>query len=53
VPILADEAEQRAFWEAHDSTEYPAWSKAHKVVPPNLMPTTKTISLSPERRRAA
>jgi len=45
VPKFANEAEERAFWEPHDSTEYLDWSKARKVVLPNLKPTTKTISL--------
>jgi len=45
VPKFANEAEERVFWETHDSTEYLDWSKAPKVVLPNLKPTTKTISL--------
>lgn len=45
MPKFASEAEERAFWEAHDSTEYLDWSKAKSVVLPNLKPTTKTISL--------
>ena len=45
VPKFASEAEERMFWETHDSTEYLDWSKAQKVVLPNLKPTTKTISL--------
>jgi predicted DNA binding CopG/RHH family protein len=45
VPKFANEAEERAFWETHDSSEYLDWSKARKVVLPNLKPTTKTISL--------
>ena len=45
VPKLANEAEERAFWETHDSAEYLDWSKAQKVALPNLKPTTKTISL--------
>jgi predicted DNA binding CopG/RHH family protein len=45
VPKFANEAEERAFWETHDSTEYLDWSKARKVVLPNLKATTKTISL--------
>jgi predicted DNA binding CopG/RHH family protein len=45
VPKFASEAEERVFWETHDSTDYLDWSKAHKVVLPNLKPTTKTISL--------
>jgi len=45
VPKFTNEAAERAFWETHDSTEYLDWSKARKVVLPNLKPTTKTISL--------
>ena len=45
VPKFANEADQRAFWEAHDSTGYLDWTKAQRVVLPNLKPTTKTISL--------
>ena len=45
MPKFANEAEERLLWETHDSTEYLDWSKAHKVVLPNLKPTTKTISL--------
>ena len=45
VPKFANQAEERAFWETHDSTAYLDWSKARKVVLPNLKPTTKTISL--------
>ena len=45
VPKFASEAEERVFWETHDSTEYLDWSKSQKAVLPNLKPTTKTISL--------
>ena len=45
IPKFADEAQERAFWEGHDSTEYLDWSKAQRVALPNLKPTTKTISL--------
>jgi len=45
VPAFANEAQERAFWESHDSTEYLDWSKAKAVTLPNLRPTTKTISL--------
>lgn len=45
VPKFASEADERAFWETHDSTEYLNWTKAQRVVLPNLKPTTKTISL--------
>ena len=39
------EAEERRFWEIHDSTEYVDWSKAQFVRFPNLRPSTETISL--------
>ncbi len=45
LPKFANETEERVFWETHNSTEYLDWSKAQKVVLPNLKPTTKTISL--------
>lgn len=45
IPQFANEAEERVFWETHDSTEYLDWTKAQRAVLPNLKPTTKTISL--------
>ena len=45
TPKFANEADERAFWEAHDSTDYLDWTKAERVVLANLKPTTKTISL--------
>ena len=45
VPRFHDEAEERQFWEAHDSSAYIDWSKAERVRLPNLRPSTKAISL--------
>ena len=45
VPRFASEAEEREFWETHDSMEYLDWTAAQRVILPNLKPTTKTISL--------
>lgn len=45
IPAFKSEAEERAFWEKHDSTDYVDWSKARKAIMPNLKPTTTTISL--------
>jgi predicted DNA binding CopG/RHH family protein len=45
LPKFANEADENLFWETHDSTEYVDWTKAQRVVLPNLKPTTKTISL--------
>lgn len=45
VPDFQSEAEERAFWQSRDSTEYVDWSQAKSVSLPNLKPSTKTISL--------
>jgi len=45
APTFANEAEERAFWESHDSSEYLDWSQAKRVTMPNLKPTTQSISL--------
>jgi predicted DNA binding CopG/RHH family protein len=45
IPEFKSEAEERAFWESHDSSEYIDWDKAHVAAFPNLKLSTKTISL--------
>jgi predicted DNA binding CopG/RHH family protein len=45
VPKFASEAEERAFWESHDTADYFDLTKARRVVFPNLKPTTTAISL--------
>ena len=45
APKFANETQERAFWEKHDSADYLDWSAARAVVLPNLKPTTKTLSL--------
>ncbi len=45
VPNFQSEAEERAFWETHDTTEYVDWSRARLAVFPDLKPSTETISL--------
>jgi predicted DNA binding CopG/RHH family protein len=40
-----NEAEERQYWERHDSSSYVDWSKAERVRLPNLRPSTKSISL--------
>jgi len=44
-PEFATEAEERAFWESHDSSDYLDWTQAQRGQFPNLKPSTKTISL--------
>ena len=45
IPEFASEAEERRFWESHDSADYVDWSKAAAVRLPNLRPSTTSISL--------
>lgn len=45
TPVFKTEAEEREFWQKHDSSDYVDWSKAESVLLPNLKPSTKTISL--------
>ena len=45
VPEFKNDDEERAFWATHDSSEYVDWSKAKRVLFPNLKPTTRAISL--------
>jgi len=44
-PNFASEAEERAFWEAHDSSDYVDWTQAESVCFRSLKPSTKTISV--------
>lgn len=44
-PKFKTEAQERAFWESHDSSEYLDWRSARITSFPNLKPSTKTISL--------
>ena len=45
VPDFADEAEERAFWEMHDTADFVDWSAARPARLPNLKPSTTAISL--------
>lgn len=45
IPKFRNEAEERRFWETHDSTGLVDWSKAELVRLPNLKPSTTSISL--------
>jgi predicted DNA binding CopG/RHH family protein len=45
APKFKSEAEERRFWETHDSTDHVDWSKAKRVRLPNLKPSTTSISL--------
>ena len=45
IPKFKIEAEERAFWEKNDSSNYIDWDQAQSVLLPNLKLSTKTISL--------
>jgi predicted DNA binding CopG/RHH family protein len=45
IPRFKSEAEERKFWETHDSTDYVDWNKAERVRLPNLKPSTTAISI--------
>jgi len=45
IPKFKSEAEERKFWQTHDSTEYVDWSRAERVSFPNLKLTSKPITV--------
>ena len=45
LPTFESEAEERRFWESHDSADHVDWSRAERVRLPNLRPSTKSISV--------
>jgi predicted DNA binding CopG/RHH family protein len=45
IPAFTTEAEERRFWETHDTADYVDWSAARPARFANLKPSTETISL--------
>jgi predicted DNA binding CopG/RHH family protein len=45
IPVFRDEAEERRFWETHDSSDYVDWGQAKHARFPDLKPSTAAISL--------
>ncbi len=45
IPSFKNEDAERDFWATADSSEYFDWSKAERVIFPNLKPSTESISL--------
>jgi len=45
LPKFKNEKEEFEFWSTHDSTKYVDYSKAKRVVLPNLKPSTRAISI--------
>ncbi len=56
IPFFETEAEERHFWETHDSMDYVDWSKARRVQFPNLKltpPEELAKAAAPEDEAAA
>ena len=45
VPKFKSEKEELEFWSTHNSADYIDYSKAKRVLFPNLKPSTRTISI--------
>ena len=45
VPAFKTEAQERKFWETHDSVDYIDWNAAKRARFPSLKPSTTSISL--------
>ena len=45
IPYFKSEAEERKFWQTHDSTEYVDYSNAVRVRFPNLKLTSRPITI--------
>ena len=41
TPVFSSEADERAYWESHDSTDHLDWTTAQKVALPKLKPSPK------------
>ncbi len=45
IPRFENEAEERKFWESHDSADFLDWSLARSVTLPNSKPTTRVSDI--------
>jgi predicted DNA binding CopG/RHH family protein len=45
IPKFKSEDEEAKFWNSHSSVDYIDWSKAQRVIFPNLKPTSRSISI--------
>lgn len=45
LPNFKSEREEREYWEKSDSADVVDWSKAQRVIFPNLKPSTTSISI--------
>ena len=45
IPKFKNEDEEAKFWNSHSSVDYFDWSKAQRLIFPNLKPTSRSISI--------
>ena len=45
LPKFKPKQEEREYWEKNDSVDFVDWSKAQRVIFPNLKPSTTAISI--------
>jgi predicted DNA binding CopG/RHH family protein len=45
IPIFANEDEEAAFWQDHDSADHVDWDRAQAITLPELRPSLRSISL--------
>jgi predicted DNA binding CopG/RHH family protein len=45
LPNFKSEQEEREYWEKNDSADFVNWTKAQRVIFPNLKPSTTAISI--------
>jgi predicted DNA binding CopG/RHH family protein len=45
IPKFKNEADERLFWQQHDTSEYLDWSDAKEAILPRLKPSTRSISI--------
>lgn len=50
IPHFHSEAEEREFWESHDTTDYLDWSKAQRARFPNLKLSAPASASAKPRR---
>lgn len=46
IPKFKTKAQERAYWESHDSSEHVDWDEAHMVKMPHLRPTSGSPRLT-------
>lgn len=50
IPSFKSEAEEREFWETHDTADYVNWEQARIMTLPNLKASSKSPSPHPRKK---